>query len=177
MDLSADAKLNETHVHGVSPKIISIIECASGYCLLGYWLSIPVAKGGLIKYDGRSFEELSRQGEVKDMAWNGEEWLILYSKGEYRSSVVETYNGFRMKKIIPPPIRFGKKEEYWVTNYTWDAIRGSWLIRAKVGIPLSGKPMKEAVVEYPGKDAMRGICGPGAVLLIALLPVFVYRRN
>ena len=175
-DLSADAKLNKTHIRGVSPKIISIIRCVQEYCLIGYWVSYPGSAGGLLRYDGDDFKELSVEGEIKDMTWNGKEWLIHYRKGEFHTSVVEIYDGVNLKKIIPPTIRFRKEEAYWVTNYTWDATSKSWLIRAKVGVPLSGKPMKEVVVEYPDREVGRGICGPTAAVVPALLPPLLYRR-
>lgn len=175
-DLSTDAKLNKTHIRGVSPKVISNIRCVQNYCLIGYWVSYPGSAGGLLRYGEDGFKELSVEGEVKDMTWNGKEWLILYSQGEFHTSVVEIYDGIKKRKIIPPTIRFGEKEEYWVTNYTWDTTRGSWLIKAKVGMPLSGRPLKEVVVEYPSKDVAKGICGPTALIVLALLPLFLYRR-
>lgn len=167
-NLSSDARLSETHIRGVKPKVISIIRCLQDYCLIGYWVLYPGSAGGLLKYIEGGFEELSREGEVVDMTWNGKEWLIHYRKGEYHTSVVEIYDGTRKKKILPPPVRFGKKEEYWVTNYTWDTTMGSWLIRAKVGTPLSDRPTREVVIEYPG-EPQRAVCGPISVLLIASL--------
>jgi hypothetical protein len=175
-DLSSEARLNETHIRGVKPKVISVIGCLQDYCLIGYWVPFPGGNGGLLKYSEKGIEELSREGEVVDMVWNGREWLIHYRKGEFHASVVEIYDGAEKKKILPPAVRFWSKEEYWVKNYTWDPERQKWVIKAKVGTPLSEEPPREVVVEYPG-EPQRAVCGPTVLLLITMLPAFICKRG
>jgi hypothetical protein len=163
--LSEAAELSKTHIRGVGPKVVSIIECIEDYCLLGYWIPYPGGNGGLMRYDGGlSFKDLSRKGEVRDMAWNGREWLVHYKTGESHSSIIEIYDGKRsrdLSRLFALPRR-----DYWVRSYAWLPDERKWVIEAVVG-----EQLEEVVVTYPPEGVGRFlVCGPTFLLLVAMLP-------
>jgi hypothetical protein len=156
-DLSLAAKLNETRVRGAKPKIISHIRCIEDYCLIGYWIPLPVSSGGVMKYDGE-FKEISvKGGQVKDMLWNGEYWLIWYLLGEFRPSNLEKFDGTRSVALSLFDLR--QNERYWITNISWNATGKYWLISARVGTPgawsPTGKPeIRNESVIYDGREVI-----------------------
>lgn len=95
-------------------------------------------------------------------------------EGGFHSSFVEVYAGNRMRDLSRL-FALGQKE-YWVKNYTWLPEDEKWVIEAGVGVPLSGKPMEKVVVEYPASGMRRLlVCGPTALIVLALLPLLLYR--
>lgn len=154
-DLSALAELNKTKVYGVSPKVISRIVCGEEYCLIGYWIPAHGAQGGVLKYEGESFSEISAKGgEPKEMFWNGEYWLIWYVQGEFRSSNLEKFDGAR--SVVIPLFDLRQNEHYWISNISWNAAAKHWLISAEVGIPGAWSPagkseLRQESVIYDGR--------------------------
>ncbi len=125
------------------------IACNGEHCLI--YVGLPQQSGytKLLKYDGDSLTDLTTdiaKGErkrIRDMEWNGEYWLVLYTLAGTEGSAISKYDGESFIDLNSPNLTL-------LPPVTWNG--QYWLIKGKSVLRNESTGPEPRLFKYDGNE-------------------------